>query len=52
MYLKKLIILQNKAIKYISAAIFCHSASPYYNYLKILKLRDLYKLEVGEICSS
>ena len=48
MYLKKLITLQNKAVKYIGAAKFCHSASPYYNRFKILKLTDLYKLEVGK----
>ena len=48
MYHKKLITLQNKAIKYIGTAKFCHSASPYYNHLKILKLTDLYKLEVGK----
>ena len=48
MYLKKLITLQNKAIKYIGAAKFCRSASPYYNLLKIQKLTDLYKLEVGK----
>ena len=48
MYLKKLITFQNKAVRYIGAAKFCHSASPYYNRLKILKLTDLYKLEVGK----
>ena len=48
MYLKKLITLQNKAVKYIGAAKFCHSASPYYNSLKILKLTYLEKLEDGK----
>ena len=48
MYLKKLITLQNKAVKFICAAKFCDSSSPYYKRLKILKLTDLYKLEVGK----
>ena len=48
MYLKKLSILQNKAVKYIGADKFCHSASLYYNRFKILKLTDLNKLEVGK----
>ena len=48
MCLKKLITLQNKVIKYIAAAKFCYSASPYDNCLKILKLTDLYKFEVGK----
>ena len=43
-YLKKLITLQNKAIKFICAAKFCDSSSAYYKRLKILKLTDLYKL--------
>ena len=47
-YLKKLITLQNKAVKFIDAAKFCNSSSPYYKRLKILKLKDLYKLEVGK----
>ena len=47
-YLKKLITLQNKAVKFICAAKFCDSCSPYYKCLKILKLKDLYKLEVGK----
>ena len=47
-YLKKLIILQNKAVKFIRAAKFCDSSSPYYKRLKILKLTDLYKLEIGK----
>ena len=47
-YLKKLITLQNKAVKFICAAKFCDSSSPYYKRLKILKLTDLYKLEVGK----
>ena len=47
-YLKKLITLQNKAIKFICAAKFCDSSSPYHKRLKILKLTELYKLEVGK----
>ena len=48
MYLKKLIALQKKAIKYIGVVKFCYGASPYYNRFKIIKLTDLYKLEVGK----
>ena len=47
-YLKKLITLQNKAVKFICAAKFCDSSSSYYKRYKILKLKDLYKLEVGK----
>ena len=43
-----MITLQNKAVKSICAARFCDSSSPYYKRLKILKLTDLYKLEVGK----
>ena len=48
MYLKKLITFQNKAVKFICAAKFCDSSSPYYKRHKILKFTDLYKLEVGK----
>ena len=47
-YLKKLITLQNKTVKFICAAKFCDSSSPYYKCFKILKLKDLYKLEIGK----
>ena len=47
-YLKKLITLQNKAVKFICAAKFCDGFSPYYKRLKILKFTDVYKLEVGK----
>ena len=47
-YLKKLITLQNKAVKFICAAKFCDSFSPYYKRFKILKIKDLYKLEAGK----
>ena len=46
-YLKQLITLQNKAVKFICAAKFCDRGG-YYKRLKILKLTDLYKLEVGK----
>ena len=40
-------------IKFISAkSKFCDSSSPYYKRLKILKLKDLYKLEVGKFIHS
>ena len=48
-YLKTLITLQNKPVKFICAAKFWDSSSPYYKRFKILKLADLYKLEVGKI---
>ena len=48
MYLKKLTTLQNKAVKYICAAKFSQSVSPYYKHFKNQKLTDLYKLEVGK----
>ena len=51
-YLQKLITLQNKAVKFICAAKFCDNSSPYYKRLKILKLKDLYKLEVGKFIHS
>ena len=51
-YLKTLITLQNKAVKFICAAKFCDSSSPYYKRLKILKLKDVYKLEVGKFIHS
>ena len=47
-YLKKLITLQNKAVKFTCAAKFCDSSSPYYKRLKILKYTDLCKIEVGK----
>ena len=51
-YFQKLITLQNKAVKFICAAKFCDNSSPYYKRLKILKLKDLYKLEVGKFIHS
>ena len=48
MYLKKLTTLQNKAVKCIGVAKYYHSASPYYNRFKILKLTDLYKLKISK----
>ena len=37
-----------QAVRCVGAAKCCHSASPYYNRFKILKLTDLYKLKVGK----
>jgi len=48
-YLKKLNILQNKAIKLISRGFPWDLATPYYSYLKILKLENLFKIEVGKL---
>ena len=48
MYLKKSTILQNKGVKHIAAAKFCHSALSYYNRFQILKFTDLHKVEVGK----
>ena len=45
-YLKKLTSLQNKMIEFIGAAKFCERAAPCYYHLKILKLLNLYKLEI------
>jgi len=39
--------LQNKAIKIIGGGTWLESAIPYYSKLKILKLQDLYQLELA-----
>ena len=44
-YLKKLIVLQNKALKIIGGAKWNERASPYYLKFKILKLPDMFKFE-------
>ena len=44
-YLKKLIILQNKAIKIVGGGKYFDHATPYYFKTSILKLVDLLKLE-------
>ena len=47
-YLKKLVTLQNKAVKLIGGGLYNDKASPFYSQLKILKLPYLYKLEIGK----
>ena len=44
-YLKKLTILQNKAVKIVGGSKYFDHATPYYSKLRILKLVDLLKLE-------
>ena len=46
-YLKKLVTLQNKAVKIVGNGIWNDRATPYYAKLKILKLQDLVKLETA-----
>jgi len=46
-YLNKLCTLQNKAIKIIGGGTWRESAIPYYSKFKILKLQDLYLLELA-----
>ena len=38
--------MQNKAIKLINGGKWCESATPFYSNLQILKLEDLYRLEL------
>jgi len=45
-YLNTLCTLQNKAVKIIAGGKWRESATPYYAKLNILKLRDLYRLEL------
>ena len=47
-YIEKLNILQNKAVKLIGGGNYLDRATPYYSKLNILKLPDLYKLEVAK----
>ena len=51
-YLKKLITLQNKAVKLIGGGLFNDEASPFYSQLKVLKLPYLYKLEIGKFVNA
>ena len=51
-YLKKLITLQNKAVKLIGGGLYNDKASPFYSHLKILKLPYLYKLEIGKFVNA
>ena len=48
-YLSRIASLQNKAVKIISGANYQESANPYYKDLNILKVTDLYKLEVAKL---
>ena len=47
-YLKKLTVLQNKAIKLIGGGLPKDRATPFYSKLNVLKLSDLFKLEIGK----
>ena len=47
-HLKKLTVLQNKAIKVIGGGLPRDRATPFYYKLNILKLSDLFKLEIGK----
>ena len=49
---KKLIKLQNKAVKLIGGGFCNDKASPFYSQLKILKLPYLYKLEIGKFVNA
>ena len=51
-YLKKLITLQNKAVKLIGGGLYNDKASPFYSQLKVLKLSYLYKLEIGKFVNA
>ena len=46
-YLKKLVTLQNKAVKIVGNGTWNDRTTPYYAKLKILKLQDLVKLETA-----
>ena len=48
-YLSKLSTLQNKSVKILTGANYFDHATPSFKNLKILKLADLYKLEVAKI---
>ena len=47
-YLKKLTSLQNKIVKIIGGGRWQERATPYYHKLKILKLQDLFQLELAQ----
>ena len=47
-HLKKLTVLQNKAIKLIGGGLPRDRATPFYSKLNVLKLSDLFKLETGK----
>jgi len=48
-YLKKINTLQNKAVKHIGGGKYYDRAKPFYSEFYILKLPDLYKLEVSKL---
>jgi len=51
-YLTKLNSLQNKTIKLIGGGTYLDDATPYYLKYNILKLNNLYKLEIGKFVHS
>ena len=51
-YLKKLCTLQNKAVRIINKGCYQDHVSSFYLSLKILKLTDLFKLEIAKIVYS
>lgn len=50
-YLNKLNTLQNKAVKTIDGGSYLDHATPCYSHLKILKISELFKLEVAKLIS-
>ena len=48
-YLNKLITIQNKAVKLIGGGRLLDSPYPFYSKFRILKLPDLYNLEIGKL---
>ena len=50
-YLKKLSVLQNKAVKIVGGGKYYERATPFYSQLKILKLEDLIRLETTILVS-
>ena len=46
-YLKKLSVLQNKAVKIVGGGKYYERATPFYSQLKTLKLEDLIRLETA-----
>ena len=47
-YIDKIYRLQNKAVKLIGGGKFREKATPYYGKLKILKIQDLYNIEIAK----
>jgi len=48
-YVKRLIMLQNKAVKIVAGGRWCDHATPYYRQLQILTLKDLYVHEFAKL---